>query len=329
MASAYPGPTMTMRTPASAGPRSCIDPTDIPRSAFASCRRSALTVIGVSPVDAGLKNAVAVPANACRTISSQICAVCDRSNAAVVAWMPIRTTSAVSITPRRGNRSPNTPPTSRKITSGAALAASTRPRSRADPVRSSPAPASANGPAPSQSSDTVCPMKNSRTSRSRSGPSGTRRTEFPFLSRCVSNHPESEVTARPSGPGRRIRVTRRPRRRADDERGQNAEIAGHEFGRVPAFETVICTCKDFDPQEFGWDRMAERKGALVDWRNWVVPAEERKGRDSNPRQRWVRVVVDECGYEFPLGFVGGEYGKPESLERPWEARRHYLLSCDG
>ncbi len=32
-----------------------------PRSAFACCSRSGLTVIGVSPVEAGLKNAVAVP----------------------------------------------------------------------------------------------------------------------------------------------------------------------------------------------------------------------------------------------------------------------------
>ena len=68
-----------MRMPASAGPSSPIEAIDIPRSAFASCSRSALTVIVVSPVEAGLKNAVAAPANACSTISSQICAVCDSS----------------------------------------------------------------------------------------------------------------------------------------------------------------------------------------------------------------------------------------------------------
>ena len=34
----------------------------MPRSAFACCRRSSLTVSGVSPVEAGLKKAVAVPA---------------------------------------------------------------------------------------------------------------------------------------------------------------------------------------------------------------------------------------------------------------------------
>ena len=87
MASAYPGPTVTMRMPASAGPANCIDAIDIPRRAFASCSRSALTVIGVSPVDAGLKNAVPVPASACSTISSQMRAVCESSSAAVAAWI--------------------------------------------------------------------------------------------------------------------------------------------------------------------------------------------------------------------------------------------------
>jgi hypothetical protein len=166
MASAYPGPTATMRMPASAGPASCIDAIDIPRRAFASCSRPALTVIGVSPVDAGLKNAVPVPASACRTISSQMRAVCESSSAAVAAWMAMRATSAVSITPRRGRRSAKTPPASRKTTSGAVFAAITKPRSRADPVRSSTAQASANGVTASPSSDTSCPVKNSRNSRS-------------------------------------------------------------------------------------------------------------------------------------------------------------------
>jgi len=40
----------------------------------------------------------------------------------------MRVMSAVSITPRRGRRSAKTPPTSRKITSGAVFAAITKPR---------------------------------------------------------------------------------------------------------------------------------------------------------------------------------------------------------
>src|ERR1700722_4404319 len=71
-----------MRMPASAGPATWVSPIDTPRSALASCSRPALTVIGVSPVEAGLKNAVPVPASACRTISSQTCAVGEGSSAA-------------------------------------------------------------------------------------------------------------------------------------------------------------------------------------------------------------------------------------------------------
>ena len=151
-----------------------MDAIDIPRSAFASCRLAALTVIGVSPVDAGLKNAVAVPARACKTISSQMWALCDRRSTATVAWTAMRATSAVSITARRGNRSANTPPTSRKITSGAVFAAITRPRSVGEPVRSSTAHASANGVIASPISDTNWPVKKSRNWRSWSAANGSR-----------------------------------------------------------------------------------------------------------------------------------------------------------
>ena len=97
-----------------------------------------------------MKNAVAAPANACKTISSQTRAVRESKRAAVAAWIPMRVISAVSITPRRGRRSAKTPPTSRRITSGAVFAAITKPRSRADPVRSSTAHASANSVTASQ-----------------------------------------------------------------------------------------------------------------------------------------------------------------------------------
>ena len=46
--------------------------------------------------------------------------------AAVMAWMAMRATSAVSITLRRGRRSAKTPPASRKTTSGAVFAAITK-----------------------------------------------------------------------------------------------------------------------------------------------------------------------------------------------------------
>ena len=82
-------------------------------------------VIGVNPVDAGLKNAVAVPDTACRTTISQMCAVCVRTRSATVPCAANRTTSATSITARRGSRSAKTPPTSRNATSGIVFAAKT------------------------------------------------------------------------------------------------------------------------------------------------------------------------------------------------------------
>jgi len=102
-----------------------VDAIDSPRSAFACCSRSGLTVIGVKPVEAGLKNALAVPEIAWRTTISQICALCVRISIATPPCVPKRTTSAVSITARRGSRSAKTPPMRRKPTSGTAFAAKT------------------------------------------------------------------------------------------------------------------------------------------------------------------------------------------------------------
>src|SRR4051812_27133493 len=60
-ASAQPAPTPATSAPEMTEPMMPVDAIESPRSAFACCRRSGLTVIGVSPVDAGLKNALAVP----------------------------------------------------------------------------------------------------------------------------------------------------------------------------------------------------------------------------------------------------------------------------
>jgi len=96
-----------------------------PRRAFAWGSRAALTVIGVKPVDAGLKNADAEPATACVTTSCQSRAFPEINSAAITPWLTKRAASAVSITTRRGSRSAKTPPTRRKTISGIVRAAKT------------------------------------------------------------------------------------------------------------------------------------------------------------------------------------------------------------
>jgi hypothetical protein len=121
----------------------------------------------MSAVEAGLKNAEAVPWTAWSAASCQMWASPATSSAAIAPWLAKRTASAPTMTPRRGRRSPTTPPTSRKATSGTVRAASTMPRSEADPVSSSTANASATGTIPSPTSEIAWPVKSRRNSRSR------------------------------------------------------------------------------------------------------------------------------------------------------------------
>ncbi len=60
-ASAHPGLAAATITPAIAGPATLPIACARARRAFACCSRASLTVAGTSAVDAGLKNAVAVP----------------------------------------------------------------------------------------------------------------------------------------------------------------------------------------------------------------------------------------------------------------------------
>ncbi len=155
------------------------------------------------------------------------------SSTASNAWVTSRTRSAAIITRRREMRSATTPPTSRHATSGTVRAASTIPRSVAEPVRSSTAKDRATGTTASPSSDTTCAPNTSRKSRSSSGPRRGRRRIAPLSVRrptprgkgevCVSDRapgarqgqpgtggvcvqrPCSRRAARPAGPGRGVR----------------------------------------------------------------------------------------------------------------------------
>ena len=125
-----------------------------------------LTTAGMIPEIAGLKNALAAPAIAASAASIHTPGSPVMSSAAIAPWAASRIRSVVTISARRGRRSAHTPPTSRNATSGTVRAASTIPRSVAEPVSSSTANASATPTMPSPRRETAWPRNSSRNGRS-------------------------------------------------------------------------------------------------------------------------------------------------------------------
>ena len=161
-----PKPTKTTRAPAVTGPKIWIAFCDMLISAFASCRRSGLTMVFTSPVEAGPKKALAPPRTNDATIRCQSATESVKKASASSACVPARTRSAAIITSWRGRRSDQTPPTRMKITRAPNIAAKTSPRSAAEPVRSSTANVSASGTSASPSAEIAWPSQSSLNCRS-------------------------------------------------------------------------------------------------------------------------------------------------------------------
>ena len=138
--------------------------------ALACCRISAGTVCGSSADEAGNENADTAPLTAASTTSSGMVARPVSTAAAASAWLSAARVLAAIITGRRGNRSAITPPASRTSTLVSDLAATTTPRSRTDPVRSSTVNASAIGATAPPSMLIVLPMTSQRNGAWRSAP---------------------------------------------------------------------------------------------------------------------------------------------------------------
>lgn len=137
-ANAAPAPTVSIRPVPIAGPIMIARLNVRPVSAWASCTWSSDTVCGISPVYAGLKNARAAPNSASITIISVTDAPPVRISVANAPCSTARTESApimIRRRPRPPKRSAHTPPSRISATSGSAWAASTSPRSVAEPVR--------------------------------------------------------------------------------------------------------------------------------------------------------------------------------------------------
>ncbi len=120
------------------------------------------------PADAGKKNDVATPRTTCNAIRCQSCARSSSSRQAITLCAAPLTTLAATMTRLRGRRSAQTPPTRMKTICGAQPAASTKPRSEAEP-RSSTAKARAMGAMAVPASEMSCPAKRNRNCRSPSG----------------------------------------------------------------------------------------------------------------------------------------------------------------
>src|SRR5579884_588004 len=137
-------------------------------------------MLGISPVDAGLKKALAKPKIAEPVASSQIW-ICPTKNAtAISTCTAARSRSLPIITSCRGSRSAQTPPATRKITRVAEPTPSTMPRSVVVPWLST-ANVTATGTIESPIAESVRPRKSRRNVRRRSGPSETPRSLTPRM----------------------------------------------------------------------------------------------------------------------------------------------------
>jgi hypothetical protein len=136
---AAPAPTVSISTVPIAGPTMIARLAVRPLRAWASWTWVSGTVCGTRPAYAGLKNARAAPNSASITINSATLAPPAKIIAASVRCSPARTLSAPIMILRRPlppKRSAHTPPNRISAIIGSACAASTKPRSVADPVRS-------------------------------------------------------------------------------------------------------------------------------------------------------------------------------------------------
>src|ERR1700677_78584 len=164
---AQPGPAVTTRAPATAGPTRPDAAIVVCSTALARCSSSAGTSAGVSPFAAGVNIAVAALATAVRHARSSTGGCPVTSVRPSASWDRPRPMSAAIITTCLGTRSATTPPASMNTTSARAPLPSTRPRSLAEPVRSSTANDSATGTSMVPSHEMACAANTSRKLRSR------------------------------------------------------------------------------------------------------------------------------------------------------------------
>ena len=133
-AKATPVLVTAITTPATGGPTIEVSWYVPWSSAFADGRRSASSVRGRNACCAGMYSASAAPNTAPRTASSGIDTPPVTASAAIAPTVSPRTMCAVSISVRPGRRSATTPNGTRRMARGTAIAISTVPTARPEPV---------------------------------------------------------------------------------------------------------------------------------------------------------------------------------------------------
>jgi len=167
-AKAQPVPMVATIRPDSSGPTMWAPLCESERRALACCTRPGLTISGISPVEAGVKNESALPITSASAMRCQSSALPVMRRVETTACVAARTRSQATITRWRGRRSDQTPPTRVSTTRGRAKAANTRPRSPAEPVSSRTAKASATPTSESPMAEPVWPIQSRRNWRSES-----------------------------------------------------------------------------------------------------------------------------------------------------------------
>ena len=162
IAIAQPDPNAATSTPATEKPTTWAEFWQSRRPATAVARSAGGTVCRVIAEDEGPASAPRQPLAMPITVSIGIEAQPPISATATTPWVRNAAADDPCIITWRGSRSPSTPPNSTVTTSASAYAATTRPRSVADPPRSRTANASATGAIEPPRLLTVAPETSSR-----------------------------------------------------------------------------------------------------------------------------------------------------------------------
>ena len=208
-ASPQPGPTEAIRMPPAEAPR--IVPPLSPRRSSALAERSwsGGTVSGTSAADAGRLTPATAPLRMLNTINAGTVADPVTTRAATPPCVSAAATDVPTSRRLRGRRSARTPPKRRTATFAIERAATTSPRSAAEPVRSSTAKARAIGATALPTMLVVRAASSHRKAAWRNGPR-------PLTGAPVGRAPPSSRPAASRGSaaaGRRRAGGQRPRRR--------------------------------------------------------------------------------------------------------------------
>ena len=302
IAIAQPAPATATSAPPSAAPTTAVLFRTRRSMAFACWIRSAGTVCGTIPADAGKKKADTNPFKAAIVSRCHSSARPVSSSTASSPCVAMLARFDPTMTAFRGSRSAQIPPTRRKITCGTDRAARTRPRSVFDPVTSSTAKARAVFAIAFPRNDTARPPKRRRNWRWANGP------RRPAAGACPSTASSRRRTARAGrrAPSGRPRPRRPPRRGAcgQPRSTRPASSSSREAHRSSSARTSA-RCSDGDSATPKWtsaSRSGRRRSISSKVRNQPSTSRSGGGRDGEDVPAGLDADADcIAGVERPVG----------------------------